>query len=369
MIHSKSPLNVIRLVLNSMKSSKFHLFSIVFASICISAILYWQSENTRSVDPIPELFQLDKKALARASQVTVGLHIQSFPMFSFKQNDFTVDGIIWFRFPSGSESLSTIENFAIENSIAQSSGKLIHKSPPIITLDGNDVIVSYHIQTSFKTPLYYKKFPMSEHRLNIVIQNRSTTPQELSFISHDSNLTIDKENLVQDWAPGKQTVRTGYSSAPLTNNNKKSFINYPTVIFSTEFKCLGIRDLISLYFPMFVLFFIALFCLLIDITDISRLSYVATAVPILVLFRMVIDAQSPNVGYSTHIDFMYHALVFFSLMILLFETYVVLTLHNVKELTNQRQEQIKKRLYIANDIVFFLILAASVLCVAYSVFR
>jgi hypothetical protein len=75
----------------------------------------------------------------------------------------------------------------------------------------------------------------------------------------------------------------------------------------------------SLYFPMLVLFFIILFCLLIDISDLSRLTYVASAFPVLVLFRMVIDGVSPAVGYVTHVDFVFYWLVFLSLLILLFQ--------------------------------------------------
>jgi hypothetical protein len=355
-------------ILNLLKSSTAHLGIIVFAAFYISHLLYWQSNHLTAPDLRPKLLHLGNKALQKASNVTVGLNIHTFPNFSFYRNEFTIDGILWFQFPAGSESLQTIENFSIQNSIANGLSELLTKSKPIIKLIGDDVLVSYHIYTVIKTSLRYDTFPLtSRDNVNIIVQNRTTTPYELSFVSKDSYLTIDKENMLYDWKPVRQRVVTGYMASTLGDSTQT--ISYPTAIFTITFENIGIRDLISLYFPMFVLFFIALFSLLMSVIDVSRLSYVASSVPILVLFRFVIDAASPHVGTSTHLDFVYYLLVFLSLLILLFQTYVILTLYRVKGYEEHIQERTKRRLVFLNHLVFFGIMFLLLVLMTYTLFR
>ena len=152
------------------------------------------------------------------------------------------------------------------------------------------------------------------------------------------------------------TASTGYISAPISAHDAQATVDYPVAVFSVSFSTIGVRDLISLYFPMFVLFLIALFCLLIEITDTARLGYVAAAVPILVLFRMVIDAVSPDVGNLTHVDFMYNLFVFLALVILFFQTYVILRLQRIKDASDATKERVNAHLLFLNNLLFFAIL-------------
>jgi len=352
-----------------MRGTLYHVLAILVTAFFAIGILQWEDAHFPSVDPKPSLIPYDETMTKFASKVAVGLYVQGLPEFSIKNNHFTLDGILWFRFPVGSDSLKTIENFVIQDSFLQSGGNLIYKSPPIIKLIEKDVLVAYHIQTSFKTDLNYKHFPLAENMISIVLQNKNVTPRELCFVVDDNSLNLAPRTLVPDKDPVKTEVHAGYMQAELAAGEQGMSISYPTVVFSITFASVGMRDFFSLYFPMFILFFIALFCLIIDINDASRLSYAATAVPILVLFRMVIDACSPSVGYSTHLDFIYYLFVFLSLLILLFQTYVSLKLHYIKSSTERAQEISKKRLERVNDAVFFMLLGLLVLGIVYTLFR
>jgi hypothetical protein len=344
------------------KNKRVALIAIISTALFLVGLLLWKNRYTEPADPETKIWMLNAKEQRHASVVTVGLHINSFPTFSFVKNEFLIDGILWFRFPQGAESIKTLEGFTIQNSILQENGLLLYKSAPIIKLLENEVLVSYHIQTVFKTNLDFKHFPLQSHRLSIIVQNKNVTPYELYFNSTDKEFTLAQEDLVMQWLPRKMSVKTGYIKSELELSNPAMDISYPSAVFSIDFQSVGGRDLMSLYFPMLVLFFIIIFCLLIDISDISRLTYVATAFPILVLFRMVIDGVSPSVGYKTHVDFVFYLLVFLSLLILLFQAYVVLTLQKTKDFAQEMRESIKSRLVLYNDIVFMatlLILVAS----------
>lgn len=309
-------------------------------------------------DPIHTLHTLEPSLQRTSSLVSVGLHINNLPVFSISKNTFTIDGIVWFRFPIGTESLDTISRFEIQNVVRSQGGDLLYKSEPIIKLVGDEVIASYHIQATIKTALDYKDFPIASHRLNVIITNKSVTARELYFTSKPEQFTLGQHTLVYSWTMRDQTVVTGYEQAPLSSKEEGLSITYPAACFSVIVDNIGVRDLISLYFPMFVLFLIALFCLLIDISDTARLGYVAAAVPILVLFRMVIDGVSPDVGKLTHLDYMYNLFVFLSLVILFFQTYVVLRLQNLKKKSESVQDAPRKHLQLWNNAMFFCILIA-----------
>jgi hypothetical protein len=337
-------------------NTQIKLFAAFIVVLYLAGLVLWQSTYLKITDPTFHLATLDPSLQRNSSLVTVGLHVSSFPQFSFSKNMFTFDGILWFKFPVGTESLHTIEQFDIQNATMQQSGTMLFKSKPIIKIIGSDVMISYHIQANIKTALDYKNFPLSPHRLNIIINNKSVTPRELYFVSNDNNISVGQDSLVYSWTPYHSTVSTGYVSAHLAPKDSATTIDYPVAVFAIDFDNVGVRDLISLYFPMLVLFLIALFCLLIDITDTARLGYVAAAVPILVLFRMVIDGVSPDVGNLTHVDFMYNLFVFLALVILFFQTYVILRLQRIKEVAESTFDRTINHLSFWNNILFFGIL-------------
>lgn len=339
-----------------LNSTQVKLWSTLLVSIYIAGLMYWQAEDKTITDPIFTVKTLDPSLQRNSSLVKIGLHISSFPQFSFNKNIFTFDGILWFKFQAGTESLATIEQFDVQNAVMLQSGKMVFKSDPIIKLIGSEVMISYHIQATIKTALDYKNFPLAPHRLNIIINNKSVTPRELYFVSDNANISIGADSLVYSWVAYGYKATSGYVSAEVIGNDTKNTIEYPITVFAIDFDNIGVRDLISLYFPMFVLFLIALFCLLMEIADTARLGYVAAAVPILVLFRMVIDAVSPDVGNLTHLDFMYNLFVFLALVILFFQTYVILRLQRIKDVVEATREQTLGHLRFWNNAVFFIIL-------------
>lgn len=337
----------------------------------VSFFIMWEADHSRALEPKPTVLHLDQKELNRSSQVEVGMYINNFQTFSIQRNEFTMDAVVWFKFPGGSESMQTIEDFSIKNSFILNSGQTIYKYPPIIKVIGNDVVINYNILVTFKTNLVYTNFPLGNHMINIQVQNRSVNPYELSFVSKNENLAIDTDfkYILDDWIPISYTVDTGYAKSLISSQNNALDISYPVALFSIEFTNIGHRDVLAIYFPMLVLFLIGLFCLLLDITDPSRLSYVATAIPILVLFRMVIDSISPQTSYMTHLDYMYYTVVLLSLLLTLFQAFLSFIIHAFQLNEQKISENMRRKLTILNDMVFFVILALLVILTTYSYFR
>lgn len=351
------------------KSTIFQLLSLVIVSCYITLLLSWKYKGFETAEKFPKIQAVTQEMSRYANIVEVGLHINSFLQFSFTKNEFSIDGTVWFKFPVGTESLNTISQFTLQNALIQQNGDIIYKSDPIVSLQGDYVSISYHFQTLFKTNLNYRLFPIGDHKLNLILQNKSVTPYELTFISKEENFDFSQNILVSNWKPYAKNVQAGYNN-PSTNAQDPSMnVSYPCIVFSLDFENIGMRDVISLYFPMFVLFLIGLFSFAISITDVNRLLIIATSLPILVLFRMVIDTLSPSIEYTTHVDFVYYLLVFLSLLILFFQAYVVLALQHSNKDTDVEQQHKRRMLENANACMFMAILMLLIIAMTYNHFR
>lgn len=346
-------------------STNFQLGAIVTVALYIAWALYWPTETFTATDKIPTISQATTPMTNVATKVDMGLHITSFPKFDFDTNSFLMNGIVWFRFPVGTESLNTIEQFLFHNSV---DTQFSYKSKPTIKCINNEVLICFHIEKEFKAELDHRLFPIGDHRLFFIIKNTSITPYEILFNCPPENFTLSNDLLVSSWRPFRLTTKSGYINAPLVKNNNQAVISYPCVMFGIDFQNIGIGDLMSLYLPMFVLFFIILFALAIDVLDITRLNLIAASVPILVLFRLVITNGAPQVGYATHIDYVYYLLVVLSLLILLFQTYITLSTRHIKNLSEAEQKTMVSHLELINSIVIISSLASLVIPITYGTY-
>lgn len=359
-------------LLSTLKLTKFRLGAILITMAYISVLLFIQHKRFLADDKAPVLHQVDEKTQKLASTVHVGIYLNSFPNFSFDSGDsgeFTIDATVWFKFPAATQALSTLEQFTIYNSLIQQNGKLLYRSAPIVKLIGEDVVAAYHIQTTFKMPMNHKYFPIGDHTLHILLQNQSATAQELCFVSDEDSFSLSENILIRNWFSKRKVVQTGYIQANLDPKNTAMEVSYPAVLFSIDFENVGMKKIGSLYLPMFILFLIGLFSLLLAIGDTSRLAMITGALPSLVLFRLVIDGASPNAGYAMHVDTVFYTFVLLLLIIMGFQLYATLTLNNIKHMVESSQYKVKIWLEKMSDVVFILTLVLLMLLLTYSFYK
>jgi hypothetical protein len=314
-------------------------------------IQYKQNYFAEKNYPISHVSEKEKKL---ASNVEVGLFINNFPKFSFYKNKFRMDGVVWFKFPIGAESIHTIKKFSFKN------GKIISKSDPIVQKSGNNVIINYQVLVDFITPLNYKHFPASDHKLTIILQNKTTSPSELYFVGNTSNFKLSDNLLTGNWKPLKKYVDSGYI---------KSIADFPSTVFTIDFYNRDLRHFILLYLPLFLIFFLIFASLLTSVTNIEvRFPVVAGVIPILALHSLVIESVSPPGSNITKVDQIYLTLIVLSLVILLFQSYIGLATKKfvgaAPELSKEKEVELKK----LNDIVMVLTLIALVVAMTYTTF-
>lgn len=356
-------------LINFLQSSRTQIISVLVTSAYITTLLLITYNSHIYREPIDALILPSPVTEALANNIEVGVHFNAFPYMSFKTGTFTIDATVWFKFDQGTESIETFEGFTIKNMLVKQEGKTFYRSKPMVKIIGEQVMVSYHIQATFMSEMAYKKFPIGDHRVNIQLENRNAGAREVLFNIKPENVTFSENLLLGDWQPLGAYANAGIVEVTVGSGAAKTMITYPGVNIAVDFENVGMRSLISMYFPLFVLFFIGLLSLSLGIFDTSRLGIIASALPSLVLFRLVIDSVSPEVGYATHIDFVYYVLVALSFFILFFQTYVVILIEKTKNYAEAQKEKIKERLEGVNGLLFMGLLIALIIIMTYDFFH
>ncbi len=360
-------------VFKSIQTTKFQNYLIFFTIFYIASMLFVQYKQSYFAEKNFIVPKITKKEARLASIVKTGLQINNFSKFSFYNNFFRMDALVWFEFPIGTESIDTIDNFSFRN------GRIRQKSKPAIQISDNSVIVSYQVTVDFSTKLNYKYFPSSDHKLTIIIENKSVTPNELYFSSTNKNLNLSGYTATGSWIPINNYVDAGYieARATYTRAHEKQQIAklktktvFPCVVYTIDFKNEDLRRFIILYLPLILLFLLIFSSLLTMIDDIAlRLGIVTGVVPILALHSLVIEKISPISGLITKVDIIFFSIITLSLLILLFQSYTGLTL---KELIEKKQiEKFERKKVILekfNDIFVFLVLICLLIAITYTTF-
>jgi len=232
----------------------FRIIALACVGIYALGLLSFFSTHIPGTEQIPTILTPTKIMKKLGTNVSVGLHITGFPIFSFSKNEFLFDGVLWFRFLAGTESIASLENFEFEDSEILPNNKMIYKSDPIIQFIDHDVLVCYNFQALVKGHLNYKQFPIGDHKLVLKLHNKNLSAHEMCLDADQDYLTIADDILIYDWKVAGKKVITGYTSA-LLNEQKNISLSYPSAIFVIDFANVGIKHLISLYFPLLVLFF------------------------------------------------------------------------------------------------------------------
>lgn len=267
-----------------------------------------------------------------ASVVNVGLFIHSFPEFNMENGSFTVNGTVWFEFNASQLSIEVLEKFEFFE------GTITNKSVAQIKRINDKIFVAYNFTVSFISTLNHKKFPLSDHRIFLIIKNEELSISELIFSVEPKDFNITPGIYPAGWKFKRELVETGYIKRQLSHVDLKKIMFVPVVIFGLEFSKPGFRQLLLTIIPSLLLFYLGLFSLVIpskSSTDNTALTIAIGSISALIFNRIVIEDVSPKVGYFTVVDYTY--LMFLGLIFIAFVFHIFsmegLPFENVKLLS------------------------------------
>lgn len=282
-------------------------------------IIFFYKANTDNLirDPYTPIYSLTPAQLAKfggtPAEVKIGMYVRDVPKFDPVHSDFVLDVVIWFIFDPRLVSFDRLKNFYFEQ------GEVLYKSEPKISIKGDDLFVRFDMRLRFNATFDYREFPFDDHRLNLALVHDGFTPAEAWFDATRNNLEINPLMSILGWRCFDWRVSSGFTPqrfAAKMLRGTESF--FPTIVFSFDFERVGIRHVISIFIPLLLILFIALFTFSIDpygknASNIVTLS--ATTVTALIAYRFVIETMSPGVGYLLMSDYVFLAFLIVACLI------------------------------------------------------
>ncbi len=270
-------------------------------------------------------------------RVEVGLYITNWHQFKIVENLFVFDGVIWFQFDPALISLDTIDKFSFEK------GELLEKSSPSTKLIDGKLFAEYKVRLRFTTTLSHQSFPLDDHRIYITVVNTYVTPSEVIFLSYKSDFSTSKKIFIPGWNQIDTAVQTGYEEEYIDKFDQRKVIRYPQVVFMLDFTRSGIRLILLIFLPIFLVFFLSLFWFAFEPDQGQAIMALATSsITSLIAYFFVVQTMSPKVGYFLLSD---HIFTFF--LALAFASFVL-------SLLWVRRGSMSKAMVIARGIIFIL---------------
>lgn len=300
-------------------TSTFQFILIFITSIIILRLLYKPLIYFKSYDAAPPIHPILPEQLqkfeTKPAKIRLGLYIYDFPKFDFIKNDFSFKGVLFFEFDPTLISVDILGKFSFDKAVK------VKKSEPYIKLSSfnSDLIfVRYDIKVDFKTNLDYRLFPLSDHSVNIILDHEFFSSEEILFEASLATFGISSFIDTPGWKEYQRNVRTGYTIAKIEAYNPEVDIYRPRAIFTINYVQSGLRFIISILFPLLLLFFMSNFVFSMDPKTHfgSIISISIGTITGLIAYKYVIDNLSPKVGYFVLTDFIYF--IFLFLMIILF---------------------------------------------------
>lgn len=308
-------------------------FRILYECFCIIAMLlglYFllkkQIKKFKISAHTPDIFSILPKNQATIKQAPVviktGFFIDNFVTFNVLQNDFILDGYVWFTYNPSLIDIHVLNRFSFDR------GQILFKSEPINKVLGDLGFVQYKIRLQFTAVFDFHLFPLDNHRLYITLSNPLMTPEEAIFMSDESSLRCASDFFLSEWSLAHKGIKTGYKLKLLDPQNVESAISFPAISYFFDFTQKGIRRSFVIILPIVLIYFVGYTTLIFfGYEDFSTSIGVSSgSFTALIAYKFVLETITPNVGYFTLADHIFNIFLAFSFVNILINIYLYLSL-------------------------------------------
>jgi hypothetical protein len=207
------------------------------------------------------------EAAAKApEQVVVGVYVNQIHEFSLRENSFTVDFYVWFRWKN--PELKPYDSFAVVDGRVESKTE-----PQLKDLPGGEkhawVRVVAKITRFFDTTAY----PLDNHQLAITIEEENVESTDIVYVADTVNSAASKQIKLGGWTferlstvAGEQEYTSNFGDTSLPTGNASRYARVTTAVaFSRQ----GATFFFKLFFALWVCTVIAFLAFFIKPTDVD----------------------------------------------------------------------------------------------------
>lgn len=314
----KNPLSFFQWLLQGQGPKIFFLFLL---PVSLIGLFGYSLSYFNTTDSSPEFSIIDAAKQKEFGEFTVkvktGLYVKSFPKFDIVNNQFIFDALLWFEFHPNEIMLENISKFSVDN------GKVINRSPPDLKVVGDSVLATYDIRIDCRANLDFVKFPFEDHKLSIIITNNAVTPYEMFFIVDNTTFNIAPDLNISNWKIKSLNTDSGYFAPGLDTKSLDKGSAYPKAIFTINVQKTGIRKVLVIFLPIFLVIMLSLFSFLMAANNyVGRFSLASAGVSAELGYRFVLDKMIPEVSYFTTADSLYLVLLVASFLVFVSQLFI-----------------------------------------------
>jgi hypothetical protein len=171
---------------------------------------------------------------AEPAQVVVGSYVNKIQDLNFKENKYTLDFFIWFRWKAEGAltDYKPLESFEIIN------GKIDDKSSIVEKKIGDLNYASARISATMAETWELQRFPFDSHSMQVNIEDSSLSRNDLVFVADTTNSRFGDEIDLAGWTESNfsvgtqsKTYHTNYGDTSLPTDAKS---DYSRFVFSMD---------------------------------------------------------------------------------------------------------------------------------------
>lgn len=284
----------------------------------------------------------------RQREVYAGVYVNQIYALSLKDNRFSVDFWVWFRWKG--EGIKPASSFDIANGRIESRESLYED-----TIDGfNYAAVRVNaVMTKFWD---IRRFPLDNHLLTIEIEDNENEEHKLKYIPDGENSAMDPGIQVPGWRLGKARAavdshgyKTNYGDISLPTGNESVYSRF---VYSMEIIRPGYGYFLKLFLSVFIATLISFLAFAIKPTDLDpRFGLGIGAIFAAVASEYVITSSLPDTNLITMADKL-HILAIVFIFLSLLESTISLIFFG------KGMEKISRRLDVLSLVVFLIVYIA-----------
>ena len=222
-------------------------------------------------------------SIATAQDVQVGLYILNLGKFDVSTGAFTADFYLDLKCPEGCEEI----NFEFMNGRAASIEKVIDEPKEQF----------YRIQANLNSPVDLKQFPFDTQRMEIILEDKDDTIEEVRFLPLKAESGIDPSIVFTGWNIDGWEAKSRRHFYPIYGET------YSQYVFSVDISRIALNSFLKTFLPIFFIVLVVMFSFILDTDKITtRLGMAGSSLVASVMFHVSITNQIPPVGYLTFAD-------------------------------------------------------------------
>jgi hypothetical protein len=263
-----------------------------------------------------------------AIKVTVGVYVSQIVAVSLKDNNFTVDYYVWFRWKE--DDFNPLENIEIINGKFEATGP-----EPQKLKDGTNYV--FRKGTTTVTEFWdVSRFPLDDHTLEIAFEDGDKELDRMVFVPDTENSGYNPDltgfpgyNVVGHTAKTiKHVYSTNYGFTDYATNKKSEYSRF---VLSIEMKRVGWGYFLKMFAGLFTATAIALLVFFIKPTEVDpRFGLGAGAIFAAVASEYVVTSSLPDTSILTMADSL-HIVAFAFIFLSIAESVYSLKLYSSEE--------------------------------------